>query len=226
MSLSFRVLTRFSHVLGIDTVFGFTGLDLSCSQRTSWWKFGRLSEHSKVNSRSQFSHELLNILKDIIDFENGKVHISAQPWGSSLSVRGNSRSDHNRHLSWPLACPLWLLTALVILKIFTAEFYSIGALFALYGTGILLTSLFRRQQGNKEFFSEIGDDGITQKRFRTSGNVVVVLTALSIAAYTCLLGLTFNLEDWGTRLYPRERPPIHNPRWLDTITCNYPKIRI
>ncbi|KAL1602546.1 hypothetical protein SLS60_005962 [Paraconiothyrium brasiliense] len=39
--------------------------------------------------------------------------------------------------------------ALIVLKIFTAEFYSIGALFAVYGAGILFTSLFRRQQGKK-----------------------------------------------------------------------------
>ena len=83
--------------------------------------------------------------------------------------------------------------ALVILKIFTSEFYSIGALFAIYGAGILLTSLLRRQQGNQQFFSEIGEDGLHQKKFRTSGNVVVVLTALSIAAYGCLLGLTLKL---------------------------------
>lgn len=37
--------------------------------------------------------------------------------------------------------------ALIVLKIFTAEFYSIGALFAVYGAGILFISLFRRQQG-------------------------------------------------------------------------------
>ncbi|KAK3169801.1 hypothetical protein ABVK25_006965 [Lepraria finkii] len=83
--------------------------------------------------------------------------------------------------------------ALVILKIFTAEFYSIGALFSLYGAGVLLISLFRRQQGNKQFFSEIGEDGLNQKKFRTSGNVVVVLTALSVAAYACLLVLTVKL---------------------------------
>ncbi|KAL8841791.1 MAG: hypothetical protein Q9170_000824 [Blastenia crenularia] len=85
--------------------------------------------------------------------------------------------------------------ALVILKIFTSEFYSIGALFAIYGSGILFTSLLRRQQGNKQFFSEIGEDGLNQKKFRTSGNVVVVLTALSVAAYACLLGLTLRLGD-------------------------------
>lgn len=85
--------------------------------------------------------------------------------------------------------------ALVILKIFTSEFYSIGALFAIYGSGILITSLLRRQQGNKQFFSEIGEDGLNQKKFRTSGNVVVVLTALSVAAYACLMGLTLGLGD-------------------------------
>lgn len=83
--------------------------------------------------------------------------------------------------------------ALIVLKVFTAEFYGIGALFAVYGTGVLLISLFRRQQGNRQFFSEIGDDGLHRRRFRTSGNAVVVLTALSIAAYACLIGLTMRL---------------------------------
>jgi hypothetical protein len=66
-------------------------------------------------------------------------------------------------------------------------------LFSIYGAGVLLISLFRRQQGNKQFFSEVGEDGLNQKKFRTSGNVVVVLTALSVAAYTCLLVLTVKL---------------------------------
>ncbi|KAH8723547.1 hypothetical protein GQ44DRAFT_656418 [Phaeosphaeriaceae sp. PMI808] len=84
--------------------------------------------------------------------------------------------------------------ALIVLKIFTAEFYSIGALFAVYGAGILFVSLFRRQQGNKQFFSEVGEDGLNRKKFRTSGNVVSVLTGLSISAYVCLLVLTLRLE--------------------------------
>ena len=83
--------------------------------------------------------------------------------------------------------------ALVILKIFTSEFYSIGALFALYGAGVLGVSAFRRAQGNRQFFSEVGEDGLHRKRFRTSGNAVVVLTAISIAAYISLLVLTFKL---------------------------------
>ena len=84
--------------------------------------------------------------------------------------------------------------ALVVLKIFTSEFYSIGALFAVYGAGVLFISLYRRWHGNKQFFSEIGEDGLHRQRFRTSGNVVTVLTALSVAAYISLLVLTLRLD--------------------------------
>ncbi|PYH42375.1 uncharacterized protein BP01DRAFT_376255 [Aspergillus saccharolyticus JOP 1030-1] len=84
--------------------------------------------------------------------------------------------------------------ALVVLKIFTSEFYSTGALFAIYGTGVLMIGLFRRQQGNRQFFSELGEDGINRHKFRTSGNAVVILTALSIGAYATLIGLTLRLD--------------------------------
>lgn len=70
-------------------------------------------------------------------------------------------------------------------------------------------------QGNRQFFSEVGDDGLSRKRFatpdaskttyhahadavprrfRTSGNVVVVLTSLSVAAYITLMVLTLRLD--------------------------------
>ncbi|KAI9845792.1 MAG: hypothetical protein M1838_001530 [Thelocarpon superellum] len=84
--------------------------------------------------------------------------------------------------------------ALVVLKIFTSEFYSIGALFAVYGFGVLIASAFRRQQGNKQFFAEQGQDGTRKAMFRTSGNVVVALTVLSIAAYACLFALILKLR--------------------------------
>lgn len=74
--------------------------------------------------------------------------------------------------------------ALIVLKIFTSEFYSIGAslpfgpvsyllttrlvsagaLFAVYGAGVLAVSAFRRMQGNRQFFSEVGDDGTSRRR--------------------------------------------------------------
>lgn len=85
--------------------------------------------------------------------------------------------------------------ALVVLKIFTSEFYSIGALFAVYGAAILLVSLVRRHHGNRQFFSDVGEDGSDKKRFRTSGNVVVMLTALSVAAYICLGWLILRLDN-------------------------------
>jgi len=84
--------------------------------------------------------------------------------------------------------------ALVVLKIFTSEFYSIGALFAVYGVSVMLVSLYRRWVGNKQFFSETGEDGLHRKKFRTSGNAVMILTALSMAAYITLVVLTLRLD--------------------------------
>ena len=77
---------------------------------------------------------------------------------------------------------------------FTAEFYSIGALFSLYGTAVLVASLFRRREGNRQFFSEVDDDGMHKKKFRPSGNLDVLLTALSVAAYISLLVLILRLD--------------------------------
>ena len=64
-------------------------------------------------------------------------------------------------------------------------------------------SAYRRQQGNRQFFTETesvgGGDGVPvgvvgRKKFRTSGNVVLALTALSVAAYVSLLVLVLRLD--------------------------------
>lgn len=85
--------------------------------------------------------------------------------------------------------------ALVVLKIFTSEFYSVGALFAVYGLGVFFVSLYRRWLGNRQFFSEVEEDGSQRKKFRTSGGAVMLLTALSLGAYITLLVLTLNLSN-------------------------------
>lgn len=51
--------------------------------------------------------------------------------------------------------------ALIILKIFTSEFYAIGALFAAYGAAILMVSIFRRYEGNRQFFDQEESDSET-----------------------------------------------------------------
>ena len=40
-----------------------------------------------------------------------------------------------------------------------------GALFAVYGAGVLSVSFYRRMQGNRQFFSEVGEDGLSRKRY-------------------------------------------------------------
>ncbi|KAK4105300.1 hypothetical protein N658DRAFT_491755 [Parathielavia hyrcaniae] len=42
--------------------------------------------------------------------------------------------------------------ALVVLRIFTSEFYPIGALLACYGAAVLLVAVYRRYEGNRQFF--------------------------------------------------------------------------
>ncbi|VUC27097.1 unnamed protein product [Clonostachys rosea] len=83
--------------------------------------------------------------------------------------------------------------ALVILKIFTAEFYPIGALFAIYGVAILLVAIHRRYEGQRQFFTAQNRSGRFKPKFRTSGDTVTLLTGLSLCAYLALLVLTWRL---------------------------------
>lgn len=83
--------------------------------------------------------------------------------------------------------------ALVIVKIFTEEFYAIGALFAAYGAAVLLVAMYRRYQGNRQFFVAESADGVIQKKFKTSGDTVLLMTALSLGAYVTLVVLTWRL---------------------------------
>lgn len=83
--------------------------------------------------------------------------------------------------------------SLVILKIFTAEFYAIGALFAVYGAAILLVAIYRRYEGHRQFFTQESEDGALSRKFRTSGDTVALLTVLSLCAYVALMILTLKL---------------------------------
>ncbi|RMJ19048.1 hypothetical protein BHE90_014337 [Fusarium euwallaceae] len=83
--------------------------------------------------------------------------------------------------------------ALIILKIFTSEFYAIGALFAVYGVAVMLVAIYRRYEGNHQFFNSESPDGTLKRKFRTSGNSVLLLTVLSLSAYVTLMVLTWRL---------------------------------
>jgi len=105
--------------------------------------------------------------------------------------------------------------ALIVLKIFTSEFYAIGALFAVYGAAVMLVAIYRRYEGNRQFFNREESDSestedddpatglrrhfrrrsvVVKKKFRTSGNSVALLTVLSMAAYIALLVLVWQLD--------------------------------
>lgn len=88
--------------------------------------------------------------------------------------------------------------ALVILKIFTPEFYPIGALLATYAVAILVVAILvvamhRRHQGHRQFFTTDSPDGHARSKFMTSGDTVLLMTALSLTVYAALLVLTWRL---------------------------------
>lgn len=83
--------------------------------------------------------------------------------------------------------------ALVILKIFTQEFYAIGALFAAYGSAVVLVAVHRRYRGNRQFFTAESSEGLISRKFETSGDTVLLMTALSLGAYITLFVLTWRL---------------------------------
>jgi uncharacterized membrane protein YidH (DUF202 family) len=83
--------------------------------------------------------------------------------------------------------------ALIILKVFTEEFYAIGALFAVYGVAVMLVAIYRRYEGQNQFFTSESPDGSLKRKFRTSGNSVLLLTMLSLSAYITLMVLTWRL---------------------------------
>jgi hypothetical protein len=53
--------------------------------------------------------------------------------------------------------------------------------------------MHRRYQGNRQFFTAESPDGTFQKKFKTSGDTVLLMTALSLMAYVTLVVLTWRL---------------------------------
>jgi uncharacterized membrane protein YidH (DUF202 family) len=78
--------------------------------------------------------------------------------------------------------------ALIVLKVFSREFYPIGALFAAFGAAILGVAWLRRKDGNVQLREEGG-----RRRFRTSGNVVALVSAVSVGVYAALVYLIWNM---------------------------------
>ena len=61
--------------------------------------------------------------------------------------------------------------ALIILKIFTSEFYPIGALLACYGAAVLLVAVYRRYEGNRQFFDSEEADSSSSSSSDGEGEV-------------------------------------------------------
>ncbi|KAI8099224.1 uncharacterized protein BX664DRAFT_320724 [Halteromyces radiatus] len=76
-------------------------------------------------------------------------------------------------------------TGLLILKVFTREFYKIGITFFVFGLALLAIALWRRRTAGDVFDLSIP--------FRTSGNWVLLTTVATLATYIVLFILLLNL---------------------------------
>ncbi|KAK3947499.1 hypothetical protein QBC32DRAFT_270691 [Pseudoneurospora amorphoporcata] len=63
--------------------------------------------------------------------------------------------------------------ALIILKIFTSDFYPIGALFAVYGAAVMLVAIYRRYEGNRQFFDQDVEEDVNDGEHEDGGGVGV-----------------------------------------------------
>ncbi|KAG0163293.1 hypothetical protein DFQ30_000398 [Apophysomyces sp. BC1015] len=76
-------------------------------------------------------------------------------------------------------------TGLLILKIFTREFYKIGITFFVFGLAMLAIAFWRRRSSFDVFDLTVP--------FKTSGNWVILTTIVTMAAYIVLLVLLWKL---------------------------------
>lgn len=76
-------------------------------------------------------------------------------------------------------------SGLLILKVFTREFYKIGITFFVFGLAMLAIALWRRRTSFDVFDQSIP--------YKTSGNWVILTTIVTMATYIVLLILLWNL---------------------------------
>ncbi|KAJ4295990.1 hypothetical protein N0V88_004692 [Collariella sp. IMI 366227] len=86
------------------------------------------------------------------------ISASIAPALSLVEIRAAQRTFEGAYMRTALS---QFSFALVVLRIFTSEFYPIGALLACYGAAVLLVAVYRRYEGNRQFFDceEPGSSG-------------------------------------------------------------------
>ncbi|ESA44166.1 uncharacterized protein NCU09215 [Neurospora crassa OR74A] len=96
--------------------------------------------------------------------------------------------------------------ALIILKIFTSEFYPIGALFAVYGAAVMLVAIYRRYEGNRQFFDqEVEEEDLDNDECHGTGTTTATATGFDGQMRQGDAGLVVDgMEGGGQRLERRK----------------------
>lgn len=78
--------------------------------------------------------------------------------------------------------------SIIVLRVFTREFYAIGTCYAIYGLLLIGVARLRRNWSNEAFFTHPG-----RGDFRTGGGFVILLACLSFCLYIVIIVLIFHL---------------------------------
>lgn len=105
--------------------------------------------------------------------------------GHKLDVRAHQRTYEGAYTRTAISC---LSFSIVIIKLFSAEFLPIGTVYTAYGCLLFFIGVFKARTVDTYYNAE---KDIVE--FRTAGDLVLILTSISLALYLVLLVLVLRL---------------------------------
>lgn len=105
--------------------------------------------------------------------------------GRQLDIRAEQRTYDG---AYSRACIASLSLGLVISKLFEREFLPISILFTIYGLSLFLITIYRTSQMETYF-----DVNTEKLYYKTSGNIILYLGAMSLVCYLSLFALILKL---------------------------------
>ncbi|KAL7662795.1 DUF202 domain-containing protein [[Candida] zeylanoides] len=106
--------------------------------------------------------------------------------GHKLDVRAHQRTYEGAYTRTAVGA---LSFAIVIIKLFSKEFLPIGTVYTVYGCLLYFFGVYK--SASVDVFYNPDRD---QMLYRTAGNSVVVLTAVSLLSYVALITLVWRLD--------------------------------
>lgn len=105
--------------------------------------------------------------------------------GLKLDVRAHQRTYEGAYTRTAISC---LSFSIVIIKLFSPEFLPIGTVYTAYGCLLYFIGVVKAGSVDTYYNPEKGTE-----EFKTAGDSVLILTAISLASYLAMLVLVLRL---------------------------------